>query len=186
MQTMSDIINYKIPENIPESNLRGPRAFLRTTFLKDILYVRLFLFQIKQFREKANKNNLKNFDEFINDDYLQTINMVMQRLNQTAVDNNTQLIIFYHPHLTLNKDGSASVATDNVYLKIFKSACSNNGIYFFDMADVFMEEYQTSHILPYGFANTAVGTGHLNKNGHRIIAEELFRQINQVTPGSSI
>ncbi|GHV91663.1 hypothetical protein AGMMS50268_21660 [Spirochaetia bacterium] len=187
MQTLVDIINYKIPENIFGSNIRGPRAFLRTTFLRNILVcVRLFAYQVKQFRDKANKGKLEGLDEFNKDDYLEKINMIMQRLNQTTIENNTRLIIFYHPHLTLNKDGSASVATDNEYLEMFKNACSDNDIYFIDMTAVFMEEYQTNHILPYGFANTAVGAGHLNKNGHRIIANELFRRISEIEKGGSL
>jgi hypothetical protein len=186
MQTLVDIIHYKIPEHIPESNIRGPRAFLRTTFLKNILYIRLFLYQVKKFRDKANKDKLEGVDGFNKDEYLKNITMVMQRLNQTTIENNTKLIIFYHPQLVLNKDGSASTNTDTEYLELFKTACGNNGIYFMDMTGVFMEEYKSNHVLPHGFANTAVGTGHLNKNGHRIIAAELFRQINETTPGSAI
>ncbi|GHV73294.1 hypothetical protein AGMMS49940_05960 [Spirochaetia bacterium] len=186
MQTLVDIIKYKIPENIPESNMRGPRAFLRTTFLKNILYVRLFVYQVRKFRDKATKGKSGGLDEFNKDDYLEKINMVMQRLNQTTIENNTRLIIFYHPHLTLNKDGSASANTNDEYLDAFKAACINNDIYFIDMTDVFMQEYQTNHILPHGFANTAVGAGHLNKNGHRIIANELFRRINEIEKGGSL
>ncbi|GHU95903.1 hypothetical protein FACS189479_09590 [Spirochaetia bacterium] len=186
MQTLIDIINYEIPENILESNIRGPRAFLRTTFLKNILYVRLFAYQVKQFRDKANKGKPEGLDEFNKDDYLENINMVMQRLNQTTIENNTRLIIFFHPHLTLNRDGSASANTNDEYLDAFKAACINNGIYFLDMTAIFMEEYQINHILPYGFANTAVGAGHLNKNGHRIIANELFRGINEIEKGGSL
>ncbi|GHU54240.1 hypothetical protein FACS189442_0190 [Spirochaetia bacterium] len=186
MQTLVDIINYEIPEKVSESNIRGPRAFLRTTFLKNILYIRLLLNQVKLFRDMANKGKSEGLDEFKKDDYLENINMIMQRLNQTTIENNTKLIIFYHPHLTLNKDGSASANTDDEYLDAFKTACINNGIYFIDMTAVFMEEYQTNHILPHGFANTAVGAGHLNENGHRMIAKELFRGINEIEKGGSL
>jgi hypothetical protein len=178
MQTLIDII--------PESNIRGPRAFLRTTFLKNILYIRLFISQVEQFRDKANKGTLEGVDGFNKDDYLKNITMVMQHLNKISSNNNSKLIIFYHPHLTLNKDGSASANTNDEYLDAFKTACINNGIYFIDITDVFMEEYQTNHILPHGFANTAVGVGHLNKNGHRIIANELFRRINEIEMDGSL
>jgi hypothetical protein len=55
-----------------------------------------------------------------------------------------------------------------------------------DMTGAFTEEYKRSHVLPHGFANTAVGAGHLNKNGHRIIAAELFRQIHETMPGRAL
>ena len=37
----------------------------------------------------------------------------------------------------------------------------------------FLATYEEAHILPHGFANTAPGTGHLNEEGCRMIAEKL-------------
>jgi hypothetical protein len=54
-----------------------------------------------------------------------------------------------------------------------------NGVLFVDMTGVFISAYNTRRDLPYGFLNTAVGVGHLNKNGHAIIAVELFKRIQE-------
>ena len=40
-----------------------------------------------------------------------------------------------------------------------------------------MELYKTRHILPYGFLNTKVGYGHLNRYGHEVIAKRLAKEI---------
>jgi hypothetical protein len=102
---------------------------------------------------------------------------VLARLRQTSAENGVNLIIFYHPHLTLNSDGSASADTNAEYLALFKNACDNNGVYFVDMTETFTRAYRERHVLPHGFWNTHVGAGHLNKNGHSLIARELFEQI---------
>jgi hypothetical protein len=102
------------------------------------------------------------------------LDLLMERTHQICSDSGIDLVIFYHPHLTIEKDGHVSVNSDNEYLLKIKNACSNNGIYFMDMTDAFIAEYNAHHILPHGFFNTAVGSGHLNKNGHRIIANQLF------------
>ena len=47
------------------------------------------------------------------------------------------------------------------------------------MTDIFINEYNESSTLPHGFINTSVGTGHLNKDGHRMIAEALARAIKE-------
>jgi hypothetical protein len=109
--------------------------------------------------------------------------LVFHRLSYSGVENNLNVLIFYHPHLKINFDGSVSPDTDDEYLKLFKTVCDNNGIYFVDMTEPFMQAYSEQDILPHGFWNTHVGEGHLNKNGHRIIAGELYNRIQALEKG---
>lgn len=48
-----------------------------------------------------------------------------------------------------------------------------------DMTDEFKALYEEKHILAHGFVNTAVGRGHLNKYGHRVIAQTLAEKIKE-------
>lgn len=89
------------------------------------------------------------------------------------------LIIYYHPHLTVSFDGAASPATQQQCLEAFARACEAADVTFVDMTPVFLAEYAENSILPHGFANTSAGTGHLNNDGHRIIAGELYRVITE-------
>ena len=66
---------------------------------------------------------------------------------------------------------------DTDFVKKFATYCEQSGVYFVDMSKTFFVEYIENHILPYGFSNTSVGTGHLNKHGHRMIAEKLYEII---------
>lgn len=83
----------------------------------------------------------------------------------------------YHPFVTLNEDGTIKFDTDKKYLDCFISNCNQLGIVFVDMTDPFIELYANEHQLAQGFINTAVGSGHLNKYGHRVIAEKLAEVI---------
>jgi len=43
-----------------------------------------------------------------------------------------------------------------------------------------MREYEEKNVLPYGFWNTLPNAGHLNKDGHRMVAEELGKVIDRL------
>ena len=90
------------------------------------------------------------------------------------------IIIFYHPGIAIHQDGSISTNGDSTIIHLFQEVCEENGIYFLDMSDRFQQEYEESYTLPYGFANTSVGSGHLNKYGHAMIADELYKLISEV------
>ncbi len=47
------------------------------------------------------------------------------------------------------------------------------------MTASFIKLYEQNHILAHGFINTAVGEGHLNKYGHKAIAEAVAAVIKE-------
>ena len=96
------------------------------------------------------------------------------KLSDTVSDKGARLIIVYHPSLILNDDGTASANVDKELSEFFAACCEQNGIMFLDMSNRFLESYENEAKLPHGFANTSIGTGHLNKNGHAMIAESLY------------
>lgn len=102
---------------------------------------------------------------------------LLQKMSALAGEYGAKIIIMYHPHIMIAYDGMASLDTDQDIIDQFKRSCDNNGILFLDMSDRFIKEYERSHILPHGFSNSPVGKGHLNKYGHAMIAEELYKMI---------
>jgi hypothetical protein len=179
-RSLEGILNYQMESVFQdtESNRRGIRGFFRNSLYK-IPYLKLLWSRIVEFKRNRQNNTAKTDTTFITEDYTQNLNAVISRLRQTCADNAVKPLIFYHPHLRLNKDGSVSADTDDEYLSAFKNACDTNGVLFVDMTGAFISAYNTRHVLPYGFLNTAVGAGHLNKNGHAIIAAELFKRIQE-------
>ena len=137
-------------------------------------FLRLIYSQLKSFSDNAvNDSESPAFAEIeiaSNESYC----ALLAKLNAIVSDKGAQLIIVYHPFLSLNKDGTASLDSDNELSKFFEECCEKNGIIFLDMSEPFLEGYENEFVLPYGFTNTSVGSGHLNKNGHAMIAKSLY------------
>ena len=83
------------------------------------------------------------------------------------------LVFIYHPRVNIEKDGTLSLVYSETW-EIFKEACINNGIDIIDCGPDFIENYNSKKELPYGFANTTLGSGHLNEVGHQIVANEII------------
>ena len=109
--------------------------------------------------------------------YEAALTELMQKLRAEADDHGVDIIIYYHPHLVLQEDGSALPQEDQGCLEAFASACAAAGVTFLDMTDAFLAAYDEAHILPHGFSNSAPGTGHLNPEGNALIAEALCAEI---------
>lgn len=102
-------------------------------------------------------------------------------LKKAAEDNGgRKMIIMYHPTLKLGYDGSIETEEKREDIESFAKLCRDNNIEFADMTDKFINMYETEHKLPHGFCNTQVGFGHLNADGHNMIAEELYTKIKDL------
>lgn len=119
---------------------------------------------------------LINTDE-LPEGYLEMLHRFLSIVSDVATNLEIKPIIFYHPSERLNPDGSVTYCTEHIYLEAFASSCADLGIIFIDMTDSFKSLYANEHQLAHGFINTAIGSGHLNKFGHRVIAEKLAKVI---------
>lgn len=106
------------------------------------------------------------------------------QLNDAARAHGATLVIWYHPHLTVDVDGHARADAPRVCLEAFANACDRAGVRFADMTGPFLEAYETRHVLPHGFGNTALGEGHLNAEGHRMAAEALAALLGEGGDGA--
>ena len=111
-------------------------------------------------------------------DYISSLNAFLSKIRADAGD--LDVIIFYHSKTQIDRDGNYVDPTDPDARTAFIAACEANNITFLDMTESFENLYNEEHILAHGFANTAVGYGHLNEYGHALIAEELARVIQGV------
>lgn len=113
----------------------------------------------------------------IDSEYESFLNQFLSKAASGVSSSGAKLIIFYHPTTIIDEDGNMINTTDQDALTAFREACDKNGIIFVDMTPDFEKLYEEEHILAHGFINTAVGTGHLNKYGHKVIAERLAEVI---------
>ena len=100
---------------------------------------------------------------------------LLNKLSKTASEYGVKLIILYQSNMYIDPETGISFGNDTDLRDFFSETCREVGIEFADMSERFAEEYSNSYILPHGFSNTSVGAGHLNKHGHRMIAEELCK-----------
>lgn len=112
-------------------------------------------------------------------DYRKKVNCAMGLLRQRL--GNMPLVIVYLPRIRLERDGHITITNDDERQTILKEACQANQIlYVFDqLSSAFIENYEVHRILPYGFINSHVGQGHLNVEGHRIVAETLNKVLQE-------
>lgn len=111
------------------------------------------------------------------DEYKEVLYAFLKKASDSV--GKAKLLIFFHPTTPINSSGSMINETNPDMLEEFARACENNGIMFIDMTESFRELYENEDILPYGFSNTAIGVGHLNENGHAVIATKLSEAIRE-------
>lgn len=125
------------------------------------------------------------FSEDLIDRYQSSMTEWFRLLNGQAADAGVRLIIYYHPWVDLHMDGTMTFGTNDQCLAAFRQACADAGVIFIDMTEEFRRAYEEDRIVPKGFANTALGTGHLNREGHRLVAEAIYRAIREAEGGAA-
>lgn len=109
--------------------------------------------------------------------YVGWLGFWLNEARKTAEAHGVGLIIYYHPHLALQADGSAKADSPALYAEAFAEAAERVGVVYLDLTQDFLEAYADEGVLPHGFANTAAGEGHLNADGHEIVARALYEAI---------
>lgn len=104
---------------------------------------------------------------------------LMSYLGDLEKQYNTEIVIVFHPFEKLNEDGTLSFINDST-TDLFAEAAQKYGITYIDMADDFVTMYKTNHHVPHGFITGEIGSGHLNKVGHKAFADALYTVIREM------
>ncbi len=91
---------------------------------------------------------------------------------------NREIVIVYHNEILPNYEGKIEYKLSKLG-DILEKVCENENVSLINMSDAYIENYYTSKQLPYGFNNTVIGEGHLNKTGHYLIAKELYQHFKE-------
>lgn len=92
-----------------------------------------------------------------------------------------QLILAYTPSVSVDKYLNQLVRNDLSGLSEYmKSICDDSDIVFVDSFDDFQEAYENHQKFPFGFNNTKPFVGHLNEDGHGLLANRLVATIIQL------
>lgn len=104
----------------------------------------------------------------------------MAKIKSRCSEHGVQPIIVYHSQLLFDDNGEAYTDTDADALSAFSEKCESNNISFINLEDSFIQAYQQYHRLPYGFANTPPGAGHMNSWGHMLFAQSVYDAIMEL------
>jgi len=112
--------------------------------------------------------------------YAGLLEALMEKVARECEAAQVQPLIVYDPVIRVDREGKAYAETDEEQLRAMRAACEKNGIVFVDLSGAFLAEYRETYRLPFGFTNTRPGSGHINKWGHRIFAQEVYRVIREM------
>lgn len=149
-------------------------------YLQKIPCIKTMYKQMQNMNNQANVANVRQVnaeEKETEDDFSNALDEFLKKMKDAMPSEQQKLIILYHPTLKIQENGTIKSSTNQEKLELFQKLCSQNGIVFIDMTDTFLEAYEKEYILPKGFSNTAVGEGHLNAYGHKMIAEEIEKTI---------
>lgn len=115
----------------------------------------------------------ENSEGIASDEEDDLYNYYVQSLSLIRSEYSGKIIVIYHEPLTTDELINKKYE-ESKQVTLIEAACAENDIIFIDMGQSFLQAYVEDNRLPYGFHNTEFGNGHLNKAGHRIIAERLL------------
>lgn len=127
--------------------------------------------------QKLNSSGGGKKNNSINEEEYRTVITDGLSLMRSCFDG--PIVFIYHPTTKIQTDGTLKLIRSQT-LEIFKEECEHVGIDFIDTGDAFLEHYNKYHELPYGFANTTPGNGHLNEVGHKIMADVIIDYLEEV------
>lgn len=109
--------------------------------------------------------------------YRKVLEQFLELCKQACEKTGCTPIIFYHQQGEILANGEVIFPIDEADLQLFADICEEKGIIFVNMIPAFVRLYEETKKLPHGFANTYVGSGHVNAHGHDVFAEELVKVI---------
>lgn len=96
-----------------------------------------------------------------------------QVLNYLVSEYHGKIIIINLPQVSISENGEL-ICKEEMEETIFEGLCREKGILYCNMAEYYKNEYLDSKKIPYGFSNTELGSGHLNEDGHKMVADMLY------------
>ena len=125
----------------------------------------------------SKKTNLVAISNTVTDDtkIKNSYNRLFEYIKENS--NGKRIIIFYHPTGTPNISGNLTFDTNENSLSLFSDFAEKYGIDFIDLTKDTEKLWQTEHKTTHGFCTGTAFSGHFNRNGHKIAAENLAKKI---------
>lgn len=107
----------------------------------------------------------------------QAWDFLLTQLKQQAPE---PMMIVYLPPVPQLRAGTIRTGYDDLPLaEAFGRACARQSIPFLNLGSAFVAHYQATGRFPRGFFNSPPGLGHLNDDGHRLVAEAVLQHVKE-------
>lgn len=138
--------------------------------LRSMPYARLLFYNYSSIIKGHQKKNFLS-DVVLNESlYEAEANRAFAELNKRL--NGQRIVILYLTDFEVQPNDEL-YSKRNKKINILKRVCRIHNAEFINMGPYFKEKYDKERVLPNGFKNYHAGKGHLNKNGHKMVAEVL-------------
>lgn len=147
-------------------------------FAQKIPYVKLLYLQYKNSRNKnlAEPLGVETDGSGIADGQ-QWMGALLDYMNEQVKAQGCTLILYYIPQVDFDAEGNIYFSANESSRENFKAMCEEHGILFVDMADCLQQAYEEDYVVGAGFSNTTVGYGHMNEEGHAMLAEGIYEAV---------
>ncbi len=158
---------YKLKNELTSMN---PLLLNTYTKLKSYLIKRSSQIGVRSTLLQKDKDKVEFIDE-------SKVDFVLGKLKETYGE---KLVVLYLHNINLREQISGQIDED-VYLdygEYIEQYCNDNQIYFIDTTDSMGNHFVETGKLVNGFINHRLGVGHLNIEGHRVIAQMIDEYFN--------
>ena len=128
---------------------------------------------------EENKNPSADVKTLISELGVERFKIVLQKLK--ALSNNN-LIIVYFDEISYGLNATTKRANDLNEDEIYKLTGLSLNVPVFDISDSLTNYYHKTHQPPFGFHNTSLTDGHLNRAGHQVVADAIASIITNNFP----
>ena len=146
------------------------------TALQKIPYLRLFY--TKYLQGGGDAAAAGDAEHTLSGDFGASLSRLLQKLGETGRAHNVDVILVYTPAVLPDEDGHITIQEQPDERELYHKLCAENGIVFLDLTERNIAAVEKLGQLPFGFANTSPGAGHINRLGLRIFAEGVFEQLD--------
>lgn len=163
----NDNINKVLSGTYPERTSESNKYVI---ILGEVPLLRRYYNQVDNVLRKNNKRNSSDDEIMSSENISNNLNSLLSTLNMQVKESGAELILLNHiSPVNITPDYEEQRA-------LWENICKENGITFLDVTPDFSSSLNNG-VYVYGFQNTLPEKGHLNKNGHKIIANVIYDYI---------
>ena len=112
-------------------------------------------------------------------DFDASLARLLEKLGEVSRAHGVKTMLVYTPTVLPDEDGRAVTDARPGERECFARLCAENGLVFLDLTERNIAAVEEDGRLPFGFANTSPGDGHINSLGLRIYAEAVHELIEE-------